>query len=73
MFFQATSGTGNTKSAFALEGTALVIYVIYCAIIIGWLKLDVAVCWSAEAVYGGTMALVCGLYLKSRRWLGRTL
>ncbi len=73
MFFQATSGTGNTKSAFALEGTALVIYVIYCAIIIGWLKLDVAVCWSAEAVYGGTMALVCGLYLKSRRWLGRAL
>ena len=73
MFFQATSGTGNTKSAFALEGTALVIYVIYCAIIIGSLKLDVAVCWSAEAVYGGTMALVCGLYLKSRRWLGRTL
>ena len=73
MFFQATSGTGNTKSAFALEGTALVIYVIYCAIIIGSLKLDVAVCWSAEAVYGGTMALVCGLYLKSRRWLGRAL
>ncbi|MDY5356704.1 MAG: MATE family efflux transporter [Candidatus Cryptobacteroides sp.] len=73
MFFQATSGTGNTKSAFALEGTALVIYVIYCAIIIGWLKLDVAVCWSAEAVYGGTMALVCGLYLKSCRWLGRAL
>ena len=73
MFFQATSGTGNTKSAFALEGTALVIYVIYCAIIIGSLKLDVAVCWSAEAVYGGTMALVCGLYMKSRRWIGRAL
>ncbi len=73
IFFQATSGTGNTKSAFALEGVALVVYTLYCAIIIGSLTLDVAVCWSAEAVYGGTMALVCGLYLKSRRWIGRAL
>ena len=73
IFFQATSGTGNTKSAFALEGVALVVYTLYCAIIIGWLKMDVAVCWSAEAVYGATMTIVCGLYLKSRRWIGRAL
>ena len=43
IFFQATSGTGNTKSAFALEGVALVVYTLYCAIIIGCLKMDVAV------------------------------
>ena len=73
MFFQATSGTGNTKSAFALEGAALVIYVFYCAFIIEWLKMDVAVCWSAEAVYGFAMAVLCGFYLKSCRWIGREL
>lgn len=73
VFFQATSGTGNTKSAFALEGAALVTYTIYCAIIIGVMHSDVALCWTAEAVYGAVMAIACGLYIRSGRWTGRQL
>ena len=68
VFFLAVSGTGSTKTAFRLELVALFVYMVYCAVIIGWLKLDVAICWTAEHVYAG-MLLVCSwIYMKSGRW-----
>ena len=70
VLFDAVSGTGNTKSAFALEMLALVIYVAYCAVVIEWLRCDVAVCWIAEAVYAAVMFLCSALYLRSGRWRG---
>ncbi|MGN0190166.1 MAG: MATE family efflux transporter [Candidatus Cryptobacteroides sp.] len=68
VFFQAVGGTGNTRAAFLLESFSLLAYTAYCTVIIGIMKSDVALCWSAEAVYGGIMALVCGSYLRSGRW-----
>ena len=68
VFFLAVSGTGSTKTAFKLEMVALAFYIVYCTVIIGILKLDVAVCWTAEHVYSG-MLLLCGwLYMRSGRW-----
>ena len=68
VFFQAVSGTGSTKTAFKLEMIALAIYVTYCCIIIGWLKLDIAICWTAEHVYAGVLFLCGWIYLRSGRW-----
>ena len=73
VFFQSISGTGNTRTAFLLELSTLVVYVAYCSVIIGWLKLDVAVCWTAEHVYGAIMTLLCGIYLYSGRWKGKRI
>ena len=73
VYFEAVSGTGNTKSAFALELVALGVYVAYCAVVIEWLRCDVAVCWTAEAVYAIVMVLCCGIYLRSGRWRGREI
>jgi Na+-driven multidrug efflux pump len=42
IFFQAVAGTGSTKTAFRLEIAALVIYTIYCTVVVGILKLDIA-------------------------------
>ena len=71
VFFLAVSGTGSTKTAFKLEMVALAFYIVYCTVIIGILKLDVAVCWTAEHVYSG-MLLLCGwLYMRSGRWKDR--
>ena len=47
IFFQAVSGTGSTNTAFKLELTALIVYIIYCTILIAWMKADVAICWTA--------------------------
>ena len=73
VFFMAVSGTGSTKTAFRLELIALAAYMIYCTIIIGIMKSDVAVCWTAEHIYAGAL-LVCGwLYMKSGRWKDRRI
>ena len=58
VFFLAVSGTGSTKTAFRLELVALAAYMIYCSAVIGWLKADIAVCWTAEHIYSGVL-LAC--------------
>ncbi len=73
IFFQAVSGTGSTKTAFKLELAALVVYMAYCTVIIGFMKLDIAVCWTAEFVYAGMMLLCCWLYMRSGRWKNRKI
>ena len=73
VFFLAVSGTGSTNTAFRLELIALVVYMAYCTIIIGWLRLDVAVCWTAEYVYGGMLLLCSWLYMRSGRWKNRRI
>ena len=73
VFFQAVSGTGSTKTAFKLEMVALVFYMVYCTVIIGILKLDVAVCWTAEHIYGGVLLACSWWYLRSGRWKNRKI
>jgi putative MATE family efflux protein len=73
IYFQAVSGTGSTKTAFKLEMIALAAYMIYCTVIIEILKLDVAICWSAEHIYGLAL-FICGwLYMRSGRWKNRQI
>ena len=73
VFFLAVSGTGSTKTAFKLELVALAVYMLYCYIIIGVMKTDVAVCWTAEHVYSGVL-LICGWwYLRSGKWKDRQI
>ena len=73
VFFQAVSGTGSTRTAFLLEMVALVFYMVYCTVIIGILKLDVAVCWTAEHVYAGILMICSWWYLRSGRWKNRRI
>lgn len=73
VFFLAVSGTGSTKTAFKLEMVALAVYMIYCTVIISMLKLDVAVCWTAEHVYAGMLLLCSWLYMRSGRWKNRSI
>ena len=73
IFFQAVSGTGSTNTAFRLELTALVIYSIYCTVIVGIMKADVAVCWTAEHVYAAVLLIISYAYLRSGRWKNRRI
>ncbi len=73
VFFLAVSGTGSTKTAFRLELIALTVYMIYCSVIIGWLKLDVAICWTAEHIYAGMLLICSWWYLRSGRWKNRSI
>ena len=73
VFFQAVSGTGRTKTAFRLELAALVIYTLYCTIIAGIMKFDIAICWTAEHVYAICLLILCYAYMHSGRWKNRTI
>ena len=73
IFFQAVSGTGNTRMAFLLELSSLVIYMAYCYLVIHIIQADVAVCWTAEHIYGAAMMLLCGWYLLSGKWKNRVI
>jgi putative MATE family efflux protein len=73
VFFLAVSGTGSTKTAFRLEMIALAVYMVYCTVIIGILKLDVAICWTAEHVYSGMLLILGWWYMRSGRWKNRQI
>ena len=73
VFFLAVSGTGSTKTAFRLELIALTVYMIYCTLIIGIMKLDVAICWTAEHVYSGALLICSWWYIRSGRWKNRSI
>lgn len=73
IFFQAVAGTGSTKTAFRLEIAALVIYTIYCTVVVGILKLDIAICWTAEHVYAIALLVLCYAYMRSGRWKNREI
>ena len=73
VLFLAISGTGSTKTAFRLELVALAVYMVYCTVIIGWLKFDVAICWTAEHVYAGMLLICSWWYMRSGRWKNRKI
>ena len=73
VYFQAVSGTGNTRTALCLEMAVLVIYVAYITFIILYLRLDVALCWTSELVYAGFILLFCRHYIKHGNWADRQI
>lgn len=68
VYFQAVSGTGNTRTALCLEMAVLVIYVAYITFTILYLRLDVALCWTSELVYAGFILLFCRRYICRGNW-----
>ncbi len=73
VLFQAVSGTGSTKTAFKLELIALATYVAYCTVVVGIMKADIAVCWTAEHIYAGVLLVCSWWYMRSGRWKNRKI
>lgn len=73
VYFQAVSGTGNTRTALGLEMGTLVIYVAYITYIILYLQLDVAICWTSEMVYSIFILLFSWIYIRKGNWQGRRI
>lgn len=73
VYFQAVSGTGNTRTALVLELSTLVIYVAYITYIIFYLRLDVALCWTSEIVYSTFIFAFCWFYMKHGNWQDRKI
>lgn len=68
VYFQAVSGTGNTRSALGLELGVLAVYVAYITYMILYLRVDVAICWTTEHVYAICMLILSYWYIKKGNW-----
>lgn len=73
VYFQAVSGTGNTRTALGLGMAVLVIYVGYITYIVLYLQLDVAVCWTGEILYASLMLLFSRIYMRRGNWRERKI
>lgn len=68
IFFNAVSGTGNTKRAFFIEFSTLVIYTLYVIIAIYHFRLSLSWCWFSEFIYSGIAFVLCYGYMRSGKW-----
>ncbi len=66
--FNVVSGTGNTRTAFAMELVTLTFYIIYVYYTTIIHPTTVAMVWGAEFIYWIIMGLQGFLYLSSGRW-----
>lgn len=73
VWFNAVSGTGNTRSALAIESAMLVFYVAYIWIAIFEYRVNVMYSWFSEHIYWGTMFLFAYIYLKKANWQSKKI
>ena len=62
VYFQAVSGTATRWRL--IELCVLAIYLIYITYMILYLRVDVAVCWTTEHLYGICILFLSYLYIK---------
>ena len=73
VYFQSVSGTGNTRTALALELSSLVLYTAYITYVILIRRMDVAFCWTSEFVYSTAILLFSIWYLRRGHWAGKRI
>jgi putative MATE family efflux protein len=67
IYFQAVSGTGNTRTALLLEFLALTFYMFYMTYIVLVVR-NVPLCWTSEHIYAIFILLFSYIYLKKGNW-----
>lgn len=73
IWFNTVSGTGNTRSAFALEMVAIATYALYVYVVVIHLRADVAWCWTTEHLYGIVMFTLAYLYMRKADWQSKKI
>ena len=73
ILFNAVSGTGNTRYAMKIEIFSMFIYVFHIFVVILYLKLPLAVCWTADWVYNVAILVMSYYYMHSAKWLDKKI
>jgi len=69
----AVTGTGNTKISFLIELVTIILYCFYVWLVLERLNLSVAMGWTSEWLYWGSMFGMAFIYLRSGRWKGKVI
>ena len=73
VYFNGISGTGNTRSALALEATTLIFYTGYIFVVAVYFKAPVEVCFGIEILYYALLLIGSFIYLKKANWQSKKL
>ena len=73
IFFNAVSGTGNTRTALVFELITLTFYLSYMVWIIVYLRSSVALSWTSEIVYWLFLMSFSYLYMRYGKWQNKKL
>ena len=73
VFFQAVSGTGNTRSALAIESFVLLVYIIWIWFVGVHMKASLAVCWTTELIYAFLLGILSLFYFRYAKWQNKKL
>lgn len=68
VLFNSISGTGNTRIALNLEMLTMILYVSGIYFIVFHWQASVAICWTVEHIYWGSLLILSFLYLKYGNW-----
>lgn len=66
--FSGVTGTGNTRTNLLIEFTAVVLYLVYCEVVIEQWQKPLHWAWGSEFIYWLSILLMCLWYLKSGKW-----
>ena len=73
VYLQSVAGTGDTRVCLRFDVVALCIYSVYCTVIIGILKSDIAVCWTADGIYSLCVWIQGVVYIHRGKWRNKTI
>lgn len=73
VLFQFVSGTGNTRSALAVECATLVFYMLFVALVAFKWMMPVHICWFSEHIYWGILLIFSFLYMKKADWQSKKI
>lgn len=73
VLFNSISGTGNTRIALIFESITIALYLLTVYVLVYRLKASVAICWTTEFVYWGTLMILSYIYLKKSRWQNKVI
>lgn len=68
VLFSSISGTGNTRVALNLEFVTMFLYISSILLIVIYLQSSVAICWTVEHIYWGSLLILSYLYLRFGNW-----
>ncbi|UYQ94253.1 MATE family efflux transporter [Chitinophaga horti] len=71
--FSGVTGTGNTKVNLLIEFTAVILYLVYCEVVIEQWQKPLHWAWGSEFIYWITVLVLAAWYLKSGKWKGKQL
>jgi len=73
VWLNAVIGTGNTVVILTIEMVTIILYCLYCYVVLEYLNLPITWGWGSEWVYWVSMFSMAYFYIRSGRWKNKVI